>query len=83
MRETAVVLHHEGRRGDPNMYGVRVRRRVLGLWWGSWRKVLANDHVGFSREVADELAAQALANGWVETYGGYAEPLIGKESEEP
>jgi hypothetical protein len=91
-REVAVVLVRAAGevsspiRGVLNVpsarYGVRVRRLVLGLWWGSWRKVLVGQHDGeLTSAEAHALADQALEHGWVECYGGFAEPLIGKQEE--
>lgn len=84
-REVAVVLARA--KSDYAVseakYSVRVRRRVLGvLWWGAWRKVIVGAHEGVVELAeAQALADQALENGWVETYAGNAEPLIGKQEE--
>jgi len=83
-REAAVVLAQaKSERGCmEDRYGVRVRRRFLGLWWLSWRKVIVGQYEAkLSPAEAHALADQALEHGWVECYGGFAEPLIGKQEE--
>lgn len=82
-REVAVVLARAGSDHTGHArYGVRVRRRMFGLWWGSWRKVIVGQHEGqLAADEAHALADHALEHGWVECYNGFAEPLIGKQEE--
>lgn len=84
-REVAVVLTQaKSQLGClQDLYGVRVRSRVLGcLWWGGWRKVMVGQYeASLTGAEAHALADSALEHGWVECYGGFAEPLIGKQEE--